>query len=228
MIFTTVLFSSFSKIKNQKEKIGDVYLRVTNGIIFLITPFLIILLFYTHEIVLTVFGNDWIGIVDLIQIFILLIVFHTITLLRSNINLAQGNSDYEFYFNIVGTVLDVSAVILGIFYGLEVVAINLVFAAILKGIIAVFFISKSLQIPISFFLKNLSIPIITFSIITGIMFIIKKSFDKFSINDILELTIFSFITLILSIIVMYLSDKKTFIFLFNNIKSSFQKEKSNV
>lgn len=136
MIFTSVMYVSLTKVKSDKNKSLKIYGFIARSTMYLIIPFVALFYFNAQELVLLLFGAKWLAIVGLMKIFTFLVIFHLVGVLRGNIVVAQGRPDLEFKFNIASVVLDITAVIIGAFFGLKIIAVALVSSALVKLIYA--------------------------------------------------------------------------------------------
>lgn len=146
LIFTSVMYVSLTKIKSDKEKSLNVFGYIARITVYVMTPFLVLIFLHTKEIVLLIFGVKWISIVVLMKIFVIYVIFHLLAIMRGNIVVAQGKPEYEFRFNLLAVVVDLTAILTGVFISLEAVAVGLVLAAFIKFLFAVYQISKALDL----------------------------------------------------------------------------------
>ena len=136
MIFTSVMYVTLTKIKSDKNKSLKIYGFIVRSTMYFIAPFVAWFYFSAQELVLLLFGTKWLAIVELMKIFIFLVILHLVAVLRGNIVVAQGRPELEFRFNIISVLTDITAVIIGAFYGLKIIAILLVLSALIKLIYA--------------------------------------------------------------------------------------------
>lgn len=99
---------------------------------------------FANYLVLMLYGQDFIWIVNLVQLFTVLTYLRTMSGTLGLIVITKGRTDYEFYYNLLTTIVMPLAIIVGVFYSVELIII-------LMGIIQLILI-----IPVwSFFFKKL-------------------------------------------------------------------------
>lgn len=147
MVFTNVLYSLFSSIQGDKDKIFRGYQFITKSLLYGVIPFLAVFYCNTEKIVFSIFGTEWLGIIELMQVFVFLILFHLISVFRGSVNLSQGHTKLDFKFNLVTSLLDVVAIGVGTLFGLYYIAVFLVVSAGIKAIISLYLVSLSTRIP---------------------------------------------------------------------------------
>ncbi|WP_170265155.1 lipopolysaccharide biosynthesis protein [Salibacter halophilus] len=218
LVFTGVLFSAFSKMKSDSSKISGIYLNITKLIIYGLAPFLILLQVYTRDIVVKLFGIEWVGIVLLVKVFIWLIFFHVLTLLRSNICLSQGHSRLEFHYSFFGAVLDLIAVGTGIAFGIEWVAINLVVSMFIKSVYSIHLMSKSLMVSFSKMLKGLLPAVIVLFLSYSVGYLASIGIESFISLFYFKVGILLTLLIMTLLITVKLLDKKVYYFALQNIR----------
>lgn len=210
LVFTTVLYSSFSKMQERKNDVANIYCISTNSMIFLLTPFLVLFYFNTEFIVLNIFGDKWFEIIDLLQIFVFLILFHFPTILRGNINISQGHTKKDFRYNIFSSITNVGAVLIGVSFGIKWIAINLVIAALLQAITSIYFVSKSLDQSFLTLLKEFYPSIMNACLLFLVGYSVNVFFIQTGASDFLKLFIEIVVFLTATISIMFFFDNKSF------------------
>jgi len=136
-VVTGVLFPTMSKMKDDVEGVQDVFIRVSRMVVFLIIPLMSIFFLCSKEITLIVFGEKWIEMVPLLELFAFLGVYQSIIGLNGPIYLSKGETRLNFKVGLFTETINILAIIIGINWGL-------------KGIIAAFYIA----LMINFFPHN--------------------------------------------------------------------------
>ena len=67
-VFGTVALPVYVKIMHDKERLKKAFFRIVLGIALLVTPFSLLLFFFTKPIVLIVLGEQWVGAVDALRV----------------------------------------------------------------------------------------------------------------------------------------------------------------
>ena len=92
-VLSAVMLPSFSKLQDQPEKIGRVYLDMTKIIAMTATPIMVLIALYTETFISVVFGDGWMGAKPYIQIFCVSGVIASINTLLGSVIISRGRSD---------------------------------------------------------------------------------------------------------------------------------------
>lgn len=129
-LILSVLFSSFSKIQTEQEKIKKIYLLAMRIIAFLNFPLMIGILVSTRPFVLVIFGEHWLPMISFLQIFSVVLIFNSFSTLLGSIILAKGenllikkDATIRQGVIILGAVLGVSGGSLGVAFGILIASI---------------------------------------------------------------------------------------------------------
>ncbi len=113
-IFNNVLFSGFSKMGNDKEKMAAVYLKTISLISFITFPLMVMIFSVAEELVLVFYGEEWGGAIPLIRILSLLGAVQSILFLNGTIYNSVGKPKIALYVTIGMYMLLVPAWIIGL------------------------------------------------------------------------------------------------------------------
>lgn len=154
---TRVLFPSLSTIKDDIDKVRNVYLK-TSGIIALITfPIMTFLFIMSSEVLLLVYGKQWLGAVPLFRILCFLGALQSIGTLLGNVFMSQGRTDLLFRIGLVSKFLMISGILVGIYFGrVETVALGYVCGGVLAFLPETFFLSRILKTRLTVVLFNIT------------------------------------------------------------------------
>lgn len=113
-IFSGVLFSGFSKMGNDKKKIGAIYLKTISLISFITFPLMVGVFSIAKELVLVFYGSAWAGAIPLIKILSLLGALQSILFLNGTIFNALGKPKIGLYATIILYIFLLPAWIIGL------------------------------------------------------------------------------------------------------------------
>jgi PST family polysaccharide transporter len=122
-IISSVMFSSFSIIQEDKELIKLIYLKISRSIAFVTFPMMGILIVVAEPFVKVVLGNEWLPIVFILQILAIVGALQSLGTLVGNIFMSQGAMKVYFFLNLFSSIIIVTAFIIGVFFSIEWVAI---------------------------------------------------------------------------------------------------------
>ncbi|MDT8412404.1 MAG: MOP flippase family protein [Vicingaceae bacterium] len=154
-VINSVLFPSFSSIKQDLTKLKTVHLRILSAILLVVLPICCIIWLSAYELVYILFGNNWLDMVPLVQILTFLGISQSMLKINGALYLALGKAQLalklSFYFQLVTFSLIILGLWLGGLYGL---VIAYAFASILIFFPSFYFIGKQIQLTLLEFLKK--------------------------------------------------------------------------
>lgn len=132
-VISRVMFPSLSLIQQDKERVKGVYLRATRTIALVTFPMMIGLFVVVDDFVLAVFGQQWIGMIPILQIFCLVGMLQSIGTLTGNLYLSQGRSDLQLRVGLFVHTNAILWIVIGLQWGVVGVAVGVAIAAILNS-----------------------------------------------------------------------------------------------
>lgn len=145
-VITPVMHPILSEYQNQKDKLLNYSRKIVKVLAlvgFCITPFLY---FTADELIIIVFGNDWIDAIPVFRILSISVCFQMINSASGSILQSGNNSKYLFLSGLVNSFLNVTGIILGVFIYREItiVASFIVITFGLNLIVSYYFIYKKM------------------------------------------------------------------------------------
>ena len=123
-IISPVMHPIFSDFQNDLKKLSTSYEKIIHLLAFIGFPLSVLLWFNAHEIILIVFGEQWIPSVSIFQTLSLSVGIQIILSTSGSIFQAANDTKSLFICGVFSTVLNVSGIIIGIFIfdSLEIIA----------------------------------------------------------------------------------------------------------
>ena len=137
LVMRSVLFPSFSQIKNDPKKTSYFYLLLNQAVVFVLLPIIIFLVVSADPFVHLVFGSHWASVIPLVKLFALSIPFVAINNLFDPIVRAQGNGALLVKDSFYKKGISVVCIIIGLKYGLVGVAAGKVIGDFISVLITV-------------------------------------------------------------------------------------------
>jgi O-antigen/teichoic acid export membrane protein len=142
-IFGRVTFPIYSKIVEDKRRLKNAFIKVSLGIIFIITPLCGLIYFYAHDLVLIIFGNKWIEAIPLVRILIIFSLINSISGSVTPLFLALKKQNYITWYLLAGmSGMAISIFPLVINYGLVGAAWSTVIGSLISVPVIIYFIIK--------------------------------------------------------------------------------------
>jgi len=163
-----VLFPSFSSIKEDKNRIKQVYLKMTRVIALITFPMMIGLWSVAKEFVIVVFGEQWLAMIPILKIMVLLGMVQSILTINGTIYNSQGRADLAFKVGLLLKAVIIGGITVGLFLdGLKGVAIGYTVASIINAIPSLYFAGRLIDLKVMEQIKNLK-EVLLASILMGI------------------------------------------------------------
>ena len=135
-IFNTLLFPTFSKIQNDKERVSYIFFKAQEIILLLTFPFLTFFFFNVEIIVNNLLGLQWASTIVLFKIFTPLLLIQLFTSPISSIYMTYNKTKYLFKFSLITKPILIISIILAANYGqIEVAIIITILSSIFGSIL---------------------------------------------------------------------------------------------
>jgi teichuronic acid exporter len=186
-IVTRVTFPLFSSIQNDDVRLKNIYKRIMQMVIFLVSPTLVLMTVLAEPLFRLLFTEKWLPAVPYFQIIFLNGILYPIHSYNLQILNVKGRSDLFLKLEIIKKILVVLIIIVSFPFGIYAILIGSVFTSVLCFFINAHYSGKFLNYNAWEQTKDL-LPIIILSLIVGL---IVYFFDRFtmsiSANDFIRL-----------------------------------------
>ena len=115
-VITPVMHPIFSDFQNDKEKLAISYERIVRFLAFIGFPLSILLFFTAKEVTLIIFGDQWLPSIPVFRILSLSVGIQIILSSSGAIFQAAGDTRSLFICGLFSSILNVSGILVGIFY----------------------------------------------------------------------------------------------------------------
>ena len=140
-----VTFPLFSKIKDNDEKLKEVYSRLMKVVVFIITPILSIMIVLADPLIRFVYTEKWLPAVPYFQVLAVAGILHPIHSYNLNILKVKGRSDLFLVLEIVKKVMIIIVLIVSLRYGIMGLIWGQVLASFLAFFINTYYTGKFLK-----------------------------------------------------------------------------------
>lgn len=202
-LVTSVIHPILSDYESEKDRIKQVYLRISNLLATLGMPLSVFLIFSADDIIYFLAGEQWAGSVPVFQILALSVWIQMILSSTGGIFQSGNRTDLLLLSGVLSTIVNVAGIIAGILLGqIEYVAVFLVISFSLNFIQANILLMKIMfQSSLSEFLKVLIKP----AILAGMQFIVFYLLPDLNLNVFFNLLIKGLLFLVVWILGLWLT-----------------------
>jgi len=149
-IFGTVLFPSLKKLKDEDGDVNKEFLAILGGISFLNFPLAFMLILFAKPIVLILWGEDWVGVIQFMPYIGVLILLQTVFSATSDFYVLQNKEKTVLKLSVYTSVFMLIGIIAGAFFSALHVIIFYTIANLILVPIQVyvgFYISLNFKVP---------------------------------------------------------------------------------
>lgn len=178
-VISSVMLSSFSLIQDDKERIKTIYLKINRIIAFITFPMMGILFVAAKPLVNFALGDKWIDMVFLLKAFAFVGAVQSILALNGNIFISQGKTKTLFYLRLFTSVIIIVAILIGVQYGINEVAIAYLIAIIINFIPVQYILTKIIDLSLVDFLNSIRIHFISVIVLVLMGLFLLKYIDAY-------------------------------------------------
>jgi PST family polysaccharide transporter len=165
--------ATLSRTQDDIEKLRRGYVDIVEAVSTLSIPALTGLFAVAPALILALYTDRWADVIPLVQILAPAGVFWALFVVTSPIILAVGRSGLLFVWNLIRILILVGAVIVGLWYGVEGVAVALVAHHAFSCIVSHWIVMRILDCRAGALLQVLWAPIIASGVMLGLLWILR-------------------------------------------------------
>lgn len=174
LVVANVIFASISSIQDDKARVGRLFVRAANVVTFVTMPLMFGIVFLAPELVVFVFGKQWMGMVTYMQIFGITGILSSIFTLTHPVFTGLGRTDTLFKISLIEKPLFIVSVILGYYLAEgQGTALGLLFAIGLSLVLRQYWIYKLTTVSIYEQYKTIRIILIPNIIMLFVLFVVR-------------------------------------------------------
>lgn len=132
-VLSRVMFPALSKIQDDKERVSKIFLKMTRVIALITFPMMLGLVVVVKPFVLAIFGEQWAGMIPVLQVLSLVGMSQSIATLNGNLYMSQGRTDLQFKVGLVLKLIVIAGIIIGLQYGVTGVAVGYAVASFINS-----------------------------------------------------------------------------------------------
>lgn len=122
-VLSKVMFPALSQIQHDNCKFKLFYLKSTKYITFASFPLMLGLFAVADEFILFLFGTKWVPVIFIIKVLSIVGLIQSIVTTIGSIYLSKGRTDWMFRWGIFSSIIVISAIFIGLQWGINGVAI---------------------------------------------------------------------------------------------------------
>ncbi len=169
-----VMFPAFAKIQDDLEKVRSAYLRMVKAISLISFPLMLGLFAVAPEFVNVFFGQRWEAMIIVLRIFCFCGALQSIGTIVGNIFLSQGRSDLQFKVAIMSTILITGAILIGLRWGINGVALCYTLIMFICVHFTIYFANKLINLEYNKFYSGMFPSCIIGGVMLVTLFIVKN------------------------------------------------------
>lgn len=162
LISTTrqVALPTFSRLQTEPERFRQAFYKVTLFTSLIAFPTFLGMTIFTRELVLVLFGEQWLPAVPVMQILAFAGILNAISFFNGSVFIAMGKPSWKLRLSILNAVLNLIACLLAVQWGIVAVALAYVVSSYFAFPVGQWAISKLIHVPVRTYLKQFLSPAI--------------------------------------------------------------------
>lgn len=193
-IISTVFLPAFSKIQSNTQKVGAVYLRLVKAVAMVAYPLMAFVIVVAPELVSIFFGEKWRAAVVPLRVLCFCGAIQSVLTTTGTILLSQDQSKLYLELGVKGNIVIVAAIIVGLSYGINGVALAYTLVHIGWWAYAQIKTNRAVGISHADFVENLLPPAIGSSLLLVLLFGYKVIFPLSGVVGFIAIAIFTLVT----------------------------------
>lgn len=166
-VITRVMFPSMAAIKEDRARVGRIFLKVTRVIALITFPMMVGCIIVADNLVITLFGIDWVGMIPILRILSVVGLIQSVVTVVGSVFLSQGRADMQFRLGLIIKPVLIIGIVAGLNWGVEGVAIGYACAVTFAQYINIKWAGNLVGVSYMDMLKNLS-PIALWTVVMGL------------------------------------------------------------
>ncbi len=152
-ILSRVLFSSYSKVQDEKARRNNAFIKITEILALLSFPAFGSLIFFAEDVVLLFLGEKWTSSITPLQLISISALMMPVASNCSSMLYGIGRMDLNKNLTAARLVLNIFGVFTGSFFGLNGIALMLSISLLVWVFLQIHYTCKELELPILRFIK---------------------------------------------------------------------------
>ena len=206
-----VLFPIYSSIQNENKRILNIHLSTIKIILLITLPIYAVIILTSTELVIVLFGEQWLNMVIFLKIFSVYGLARTIGSINANLYLSKGRTDLQFKVNIFTRLFIIGGMIVGLKWGPVGVALLSSLASTISLFPNIYYAGKLIDLSLGAFFHSI-LPEICCASFTSLIYILISKLDFINLYNVsLQLFINILIFLLLYLVIVMLLSPKSFL-----------------
>lgn len=170
MTFETAMFSTFSRMQSDADRLKSTFLTSTRLVVLVIFPVFLFLVVAGPEIVVVVFGDKWATAGIIIQYLAFAGFLGSVTIFHDSVFRAAGRPEFTLRLSVASSLLGVTLTLLAVKYGIEAVALVTIVRALVVLPYSFHLINRIFPLGFTFVMKQLRAPLIgAFTLVVAVV-----------------------------------------------------------
>ncbi|MGB3532887.1 MAG: lipopolysaccharide biosynthesis protein [Microcoleaceae cyanobacterium] len=149
-----VALPTFSRLQTDLERFRQAFYKVTLFTSVIAFPTFAGMIVFTKELILILFGEQWLPSVPVMQILALAGILNAVSFFSGSVLIAMGKPSWKLRLSILNAILNLIACLIAVKWGIIAVSVAYVISSYLGFPVSLWMISKLIHVPIGAYLKQ--------------------------------------------------------------------------
>lgn len=169
-----IALPTFSRLQSDLEQFRQAFYTATQLTSLIAFPAFLGVLALAPELVVMLFGEQWIPSIPVLQVLSLAGIFQSISFFKSSVFMAMGKPSWSLWLSLLTVVLNLIGFSIAVRWGIVAVAAAFVIRGYLVFPIGQWAISRLIHVPVLTYIKQFTAPLVSAIMMTGFVVFIKN------------------------------------------------------
>lgn len=169
-----IALPTFSRLQSDLEQFRQAFYTATQLTSLIAFPAFLGVLALAPELVVMLFGEQWIPSIPVLQVLSLAGIFQSISFFKSSVFMAMGKPSWSLWLSLLTVVLNLIGFSIAVRWGIVAVAAAFVIRGYLVFPIGQWAVSRLIHVPVLTYIKQFTAPLVSAIMMTGFVVFIKN------------------------------------------------------
>ena len=168
-----VALPTFSRLQTEPERFRSLFYNTTQFTSLIAFPTYLGVVVLAPELIVTLFGRQWIPATEVMQVLSLEGILLAVTLLHKSVFMSMGKPAWTVKISLLNATVNLVACLIAVRWGITAVAIAYVISSYLVFPVSQLAVSKLIKIPLRIYLRQFVTPLISSAIMVGAILMVR-------------------------------------------------------
>lgn len=169
-----IALPTFSRLQNNLEQFRQAFYITTKLTSLIAFPVFIGVAVLAPELVVLIFGKQWLPSIPVLQVLALAGIFQSIGFFKSSVFIAMGKPSWNLWLSLLSVTLNLIGFSIAVHWGIVAVAAAFVIRGYLVFPIGQWAVSRLIQVPVLTYLKQFAVPLASTILMSIVILLVRQ------------------------------------------------------